>query len=502
MNLAVVRRTTAGVADWLARTGVAGRGVVVGHDARRRSREFAHDAAATLSARGIQVHLAAAAWPTPFTAYAVRTLGAGAGVQITASHNPAGDNGYKVYDASGAQIVAPDDERIADAIDRQPAAADIATIPMEPTLGRDVAEQYEAMALGVIRAPRPAARSSTERGGLRIVYTALHGVAGEHVLRLLERAGFQDVHPVAEQLAPNATFPGLPFPNPEEPGVLDAAYALASARDAHVIAANDPDGDRLAVAVPVPHGGWRMLSGDELGVLLGVACIRGTTGAIVARSVVSARWLDRVVAPYGATTRVTLTGFKWLARAGDADGRALTYAYEEALGYAVTPEVRDKDGITALLCIAGVAADARSRGKTLLDLLAEIAIDHGVVATRQWAPRFDGPQAMETMEQAIARLLVNPPAEFAGGARTALVDHRTGAGGLPPSPLVEIEFGDSRILVRPSGTEPKLKCYFEVHGPLPPGDVAAAAYESARADLLAACERAQTELAASLGLAT
>ncbi len=472
MNLATVRRTTAGLAAWLVAaqrskpgsTDVGGGTVVVGYDARRRSREFALDAAATLAAAGLGVRLADRPWPTPCTAYAVRWCRADAGVQVTASHNPAGDNGYKVYDATGAQIIPPDDGAIARAIDLQPDANAIPTTAVAPNLGDDLIDAYCAMALRVI------ARSSART--LRIVYTPLHGVGGTTMARLFAAAGFDDVHRVESQFAPDGAFPGLPFPNPEEPGVLDAAIALAREVGAAIVVANDPDADRLAICVDSPTHGWRMLSGDELGVALGDHLLDDASGArVVARSRVSSSGLDAVAAAHGAECVVTATGFKWLARAADDREGSLAFAYEEALGYAVSDQVRDKDGMTAAL----VAADAAAR-MPLLDRLAAIAHRDGCHVTTQWAPRFEGPDGHAAMAAAIERL------------------------GSAPADPIDVALPGGRALIRRSGTEPKLKCYFEVVLDL--AEPTVEAYERVRRAGLSACERMRVDLARRLGLAS
>lgn len=464
MNLAVVRRTTAGLSTWVRAAGRDG-GVVVGYDARRRSQELAHDAAATLAGAGLVVHLADRPWPTPVTAFAVAHLGAAAGIQVTASHNPAGDNGYKVYDHTGAQIVAPDDTTIADAIRAQPGAATIATAPVAPTLGDAMVGAYATAALGVLG-------GLSERRDVRIVYTPLYGVGGALMLDLFAAAGFDDVHPVAAELAPDSGFGGLPFPNPEEVGVLDGALALAAAVDADLLVANDPDADRLAIGVRSPVEGWRRLSGDELGLWLADLVLDATAGddapqRVVARSRVSATALDRLAARRGVECAVTPTGFKWLSRVVDGRAGRLVFAYEEALGYAVSPIVRDKDGLTAALVAAAGAAT-----EPPLTRLARIGVLDGVSVTTQWAPRFEGPGALERMHAAMARL---------------------GAG----DPIV-VEVGGGVVQVRPSGTEPKLKCYIEVV--VTPADDSVAAYEAARRSGLEQAATIQAEIAARLAL--
>ena len=478
MNTAVVRRATAGLAAWLVARGDGNRCVIVGRDARHGSERFARDAAGVLAAAGIAVRHATHPWPTPFTAFAVQHLDAAAGVQITASHNPATDNGYKVYDGTGAQIVSPVDGEIAAAIAAQPPADLIACEPGSSRIAPvddEIVAAYYAMADALV--PRAVRR-------LRIVYTPVHGVGGAHGVALLAAAGFDAVTPVAEQLRPDPEFPTAPFPNPEEPGVLDLALALAPRVGADVVLANDPDADRLAIAVPLPDGRWRPLAGDELGALLCDVMLRrhATPGALVGRSIVSSRWLDRIAAAHGADVAVTLTGFKWLARAADArPGARLVFVYEEALGYGVTTAVRDKDGLTAAL-VAAAALDE----ETAHDRLVGLARDHGLFVNGQWSPRFEGADGLAAMRAAIDALRAAPPRALAGHDVVAVIDHRDGGHGLPAADLLELRLRDGRVLVRPSGTEPKLKVYLERVVPF--AGAGAVAYEAARTAALATLE--------------
>ncbi len=458
MNLAVVRRTTAGVAAWLREAGHDG--VVIGFDARHRSHEFALDAAGVLSAAGLQVWLADRPWPTPVTAFAVRDLGAGAGIQITASHNPASDNGYKVYDHTGSQIIPPDDALIASAIEAQPGANQIAVSTVSASIGAPMIDRYLDLAASAASAP-------PDRQ-VRIVYTPLSGVGGAVMKRLFARVGFDDVHVVASQARPDPTFAGLPFPNPEDPGVLDAATALAVQVGADLVIANDPDADRLAVCLPDVEGAWRMLSGDELGLVLGEELLRTRSG-VVARTYVSAPALDVVAARMGSACVVTPTGFKWLSRAADDRGAPLVFAYEEALGYLVDERVRDKDGMTAALVAASCAAT-----EPLLDRLTRLAVLDGMWVTTQWAPRFEGVDGPTRMRDAVRSLGDDDPAV--------------------------VTFESGRALVRPSGTEPKLKCYFQAHVMI--DEATPAAYERGRAAGLVLCESMRGQLASRLGLAS
>ena len=446
MNLAVVRAASAGLARFLD-----GRGpVVVGYDHRRGSRAFARETAGVLAAAGIRVRLATRHWPTPVTAYAVRSLDAAAGVMVTASHNPAPDNGYKVYDHTGSQIVPPTDAEISAGIDAAGPAVDIPCEPesslVEP-LGDEAVDAYLSMALAAVPAgPRE----------LRVVYTPIHGVGGDVFRALWEQAGFAPAFVVGEQAEPDADFPTAPFPNPEEPGVMDLALDLARRTRADLVLANDPDADRLAVAIP-DGDDWRVLSGDEIGALLGAHMLASSAGddRVVARSIVSSTWLDKIAAAAGVPARVTLTGFKWISRAGDSDGRRLVFGYEEALGYAVTPRVRDKDGLTAALAMGDLAA----RG-SIADALAELARAHGLHATSQWSVRFSDTTGAAAFTAAVRAA---PPARLGSRSVVRVVDYLPGIDGLPPADLVALELeGGARVLVRPSGTEPKVKCYFEV----------------------------------------
>ncbi len=445
MNVAVVRRATAGLAAWLRRQGPAGGVVVVGRDARHGSAAFAPAAAGVLAAAGFDVRVLPGPLPTPVLAYAVRALGAVAGVQITASHNPARDNGYKVYLGgpahAGAQLVAPADAEIEAEIAAAPAASDI------PVRGRDldryadrdlpVADVLGGYLARVARLPRGGARR------LRVALTPLHGVGGAVAVRALRSAGFHDVHLVPGQAEPDPDFPTVPVPNPEEPGATDALLAMATDVGADLAVALDPDADRCAVGVPVP-GGWRMLTGDELGALLGEHLL--ATGRypdpLVASTVVSSGLLAGIAAAHGARHAETLTGFKWIARAGPG----LVYGYEEAIGYCVDPDaVRDKDGIAAAVLAADLAATRAAAGDSLLGALDELALRHGVHLTGAVSLRMGAPQIAAALER-VAR---------AGGP----VER--------PAPDVLVRRGPgTRVAVRPSGTEPKLKAYLEVVEPV------------------------------------
>ncbi|WP_051026678.1 phospho-sugar mutase [Nocardia higoensis] len=447
MNAETVARATAGVTAWLRERCLGGGRVVVGRDARHGSAEFATVTAEIFQAAGFPVTLLPEPLPTPVVAYAVRALAAVAGVQITASHNPASDNGYKLYLEGGSQLIAPADTEIERCIDAARPPFDRS--PVEPagdTLLRDylarVAELPSRIGGDGPRAP------------IRIALTPLHGVGGETALRALSTAGFTDVHVVAEQFDPDPDFPTVAFPNPEEPGAADLLLALARRVDADLAIALDPDADRCALGVPGPDG-WRMLRGDETGVLLGDRVL-GTAApdALVATTIVSSRLLSKVAAARGARYAETLTGFKWLARAGDG----LVYAYEEAIGHCVDPAVvRDKDGISAAVLAADAVAAGKARGRSLLDDLDEYALSFGLHAGDQVSLRLADADAASA---AVARLRAAPPGVIAGEPMR-YTDQLAVRGRMRTDALI-FDGERSRVVIRPSGTEPKLKCYLEV----------------------------------------
>lgn len=453
MNVGVVERTTAGLAAWLRDKRLGGGIVVVGRDARHGSEEFAHAAAEVLAAEGFDVVLLPRPLPTPLVAFAVRRLGAVAGVQITASHNPPADNGYKVYVRGGAPLAAPADREIEDAIARVDRVRRAPVRPGDDTL----VDQYLA---------RVATLPFGDRRDIRIALTPLHGVGGDTAVSALHAAGFADIHIVQAQFAPDPDFPTVAFPNPEEPGATDALLALAADVDADVAIALDPDADRCAVGVPGPDG-WRMLTGDETGALLGERILAHTTGdALVATTIVSSTLLGRIADAHGVRSARTLTGFKWLVRAGEG----LVYAYEEAVGHCVDPDiVRDKDGISAAVLIADLVADLAVGDHTLLDALDDLAIRFGVHVTGQVSRRTDD---VTDVARIMDRLRTAPPTEIAG-VPVDVADLRAGRGPLCTDALTFTGPG-LHVTVRPSGTEPKLKCYFEVVAPVPAGDLSAA----------------------------
>ena len=470
MNRAVVIRATAGLAAYLRDTGHAGEPVVVGFDARHRSDRFARDAAEVLAGAGFPVRLADRPLPTPVLAFGVRHLGACAGIVVTASHNPPRDNGYKVYLGDGAQIVPPADGEISARID---AVGPLGSVPRAgdgiARVGDDLVEAYVAGAL---------AQAGEGPRELKIVYTPLHGVGRDLVVEVLTRAGFPPCQVVPLQGAPDPDFPTVAFPNPEEPGALDLALDLAVAEGADLVVANDPDADRLAVALPDPAapGGWRPLSGDEIGIVLADWLLAAGSGddRLVATTVVSSSMLARLAEARGVHYAETLTGFKWIARAAtDRPGLRFVYGYEEALGSCVGTLVRDKDGITAALAFASLAAAEKAAGRTVLDRLDDLARELGVHTTRQRSLRVEGVDGLARMQAAVDVLVESPPATLAGSAVTEVEDLRRGKR-LPPTDGIVLRGDGVRLVVRPSGTEPKLKCYAEAVVPVTGADLVAA----------------------------
>ena len=448
MNRAVVRRTAAGLASYLTARRGAGATVVVGRDARHGSADFMADVAAVLAGAGLRALVLPRALPTPVLAFAVRHLHADAGVMVTASHNPPADNGLKVYLADGAQLPSPDDA----AIEREIAAvASVLALPLgtAEVLAEDVVEAY----LDAV-----AALPLTSRRDVRVAYTPMHGVGLEVLSKAFDRAGFAAPAVVAEQAAPDPDFPTVAFPNPEEPGALDLLRVLS--RHADVAIASDPDADRIAVMV-----GDRALRGDETGLLLADHLLSHGRRGRLATTVVSASVLERVAAAYGVPFTRTLTGFKHLARAGED----LLYAYEEALGVAVAPTVvRDKDGISAALLVADLAAEEKARGRTLLDRLADLERRYGRHDTRQLAYRV---QDLRRITAAVEDLRAHPPVAY--GDRPVLAVEQ------PADDVLVHRLDGGRVVVRPSGTEPKLKAYLELVDPAPGAmDALAAAVEA------------------------
>ncbi len=462
MNRVVVSRAAAGLAAYLRETGATGP-VVVGYDARHNSDVFAQDTAEVMSGVGIKVHLLPRPLPTPLLAFAIRELGCAAGVMVTASHNPPEDNGYKVYLGDGSQIVPPADAGIAARIAAVGSFAEIPRGAGGKVLDEEIVDSY----LDIV-----AALATDGPRDLDIVYTPLHGVGGVAVERVLEAAGFSPPTVVSQQEEPDPDFPTVAFPNPEEPGAMDLALALAAATGADLVVANDPDADRCAAAVPDPHG-WRMLRGDEVGALLAHTLLSSGKTGTYAASIVSSSLLGKMAAAAGQPYVETLTGFKWIARVPD-----LAFGYEEALGYCVDPEhVRDKDGVSALLLLCQLAADSKAAGRGLTDVLDDLARAHGLHATDQLSVRVTDPAQIAA---AMDRLRRTPPAELGGLAVEQVDDLALGSADLPPTDGLRYRLADgARVIVRPSGTEPKIKCYLEVVVPVRPEDGVDAARISA-----------------------
>jgi phosphomannomutase len=457
------------------------------------------DTIAVLLAEGFTVRFFADPTPTPLVAYAGLKMGACASIVITASHNPPADNGYKVYAASGVQIVSPTDTSIAEHIEKVGPANEVPRVedprrhPHASVVDSELFESYlrdVAVALPAVTGDR----------SLSIVYTAMHGVGGRFVTEALRRFGFTSVTPVARQYAPDGLFPTLTFPNPEEPGALDLAHELAQAMDADLVIANDPDTDRLAVSVPDPGGMWRPLTGNQIGCLLAeflLANAHDPSHGIVVNSVVSSPLLGAIASAHGATWDRSLTGFKWIWNAAldlqAAGVGTLVIGYEEALGYSVGTIVRDKDGISAAIAFSVMAADARARGKTVLDLLGGLYRAYGVSVSSQVSIRMEEADGPDKIESAMGSLRSDPPATIGAHTVVGVTDFLLGAEDRPrylgSTNLLEFDLGESgRVLARPSGTEPKLKIYVDLNAPYPvSGDwLGAEAALSTRADAVGA----------------
>jgi phosphomannomutase len=488
MNLAVVRRAAAGLVAWLHGRD-AQRPLVIGYDARHHSRAFAEETARVASGAGRRALLLPRALPTPVLAHAVRELDACAGVMVTASHNPPQDNGYKVYlgvglggpGGDGAQIVPPADAGIEAAIR---AVGPLAAVPRADdwsTVDESIVESYVARAVEILD---PEVVPEEDRGDLVVAYTPLHGVGAPVLTAAFARANFAPPVTVPEQLQPDPDFATVAFPNPEEPGATDLLLRTAIAAQADIAIANDPDADRCAVAIPTATG-WRMLRGDEVGVLLADHLMRRGIRGCYATTIVSSSMLRALARARGVDYAETLTGFKWIVR---ADPARLAFGYEEALGYCVAPDhVRDKDGITAALLVAELAAGLKAELRTLGDRLDDLAREFGVYATDQISVRVT---QLSAIEEAMEVLRAKPPAALLDEPVTAIEDRA------PDADVVTVRTASARVVVRPSGTEPKLKVYLELREPVPADGDVPAARERARAGLAAL----GTEIATHLGL--
>ena len=511
MNRAVVIRATRGLVDHLLATDptAAERGVVVAFDARHDSERFARDVAAVIAAAGVLAHRFPTHQPTPIGAFAQKELDAAACVVVTASHNPPADNGYKVYVEGAAQIVPPTDVAIAAAIDAVGPAVDVPRIADDDldtdahvrVLDDDLLDRY----LAAIPAARPNITAAARATPLRIAYTPLHGVGRDMVLRALAAAGYDDVHVAPTQAEPDGDFPTVAFPNPEEPGALDAVLMLARDVGADLVIANDPDADRLAIAVPDGAGGFVPLSGNRIGVLLAEHCLSGVGDGIELRgaqplivsSIVSTPMAAAVAAAHGARSEVTLTGFKWIcaaARALAPQGYDLVFGFEEALGSAVGGVVADKDGIAAAVAFADLARELASRGSSVLEQLAELHRRHGLWVSHQHSLVHEGAAGARRIAEAMARLGAAPPDRIGGARVIEVTDYRAGAEARPPwlgtHDLIAFTLDEGRVMIRPSGTEPKCKIYVDVRSDVatdatPAGLATAERTLTARADELA-----------------
>ena len=452
MNRSVVSKTAYGLARFMANSGL--KSIVIGRDARYGSEDFTRDTAEIMSGAGFEVFVLPRPLPTPVLAYAVRKLGCDVGVMVTASHNPPQDNGYKVYLGGtvkgvryeGSQIISPTDSEISAEIAKTPKLNTVKRGTEWTILGEEIVNEYVQVTSKLAGAPEK----------LKIVYTAMHGVGKETLLKVFAEAGFEQPILVIEQAEPDPDFPTVAFPNPEEPGAIDLSLKLAREVGADLVIANDPDADRCAAAID--DGGWRMLRGDEVGALLGEYLASKTTSGnnVLANSIVSSSILKKIAAAYNLPFTETLTGFKYLAKVEN-----LRFGYEEALGYAVDAHsVNDKDGISAALVIAQLAADLKRQGRTIADYLDEIWKKYGFHGTRQISVRTKSISDIETI---MGKLRNSLPVEIGGFKVTSFDDLERPSDGLPPTNGVRIWLdGKYRVIVRPSGTEPKMKCYIEV----------------------------------------
>ncbi len=447
MNKVVVGAAAAGIGAWLDDNGHTGGKVLIGYDARWKSDEFARESAEILTGQGFEVLLTSEPTPTPLVAFGVRHFGCVAGIVVTASHNPPQDNGYKVYLGDGSQIIPPTDGEI---------ATHIEAFPPETLTGMSRSDAYTVVQGELLEAYTAHAATLVPQDAPRDVvwvHTAMHGVGSKSMRLVADAAGFPAGIEVPEQAEPDADFPTVAFPNPEEKGAIDLALALAEEKGADVVIANDPDADRCAVASRI-DGRWRMLTGDELGGLLGDAIIRSGAPGVLANSVVSSTLLRKVAHAAGREHVTTLTGFKWIGRVPD-----MAFGYEEAIGYCCDPRsVPDKDGLTAALTVLRLVAELKAAGQTLEDRLNEIAATYGLHATSQLAVRVEN---LSEISDAMARLRANPPTELLDEPVT-FRDLLDGGDDLPPTDGVELTGESIHVVARPSGTEPKLKCYLEV----------------------------------------
>jgi len=484
MNRVTVAQATVGLCAWLKREvpDAASRGICVGRDARPKSDVFERDVIEIATGAGIPVWRFGGLAPTPVLAFAVLELQTAAGVMITASHNPPGYNGYKVYWENGAQIIAPNDQGIADEIERCPPFEQIPRLSVEEARTRELLRDADELRQRYVERTAAEVRDTAPGADLRIAYTALHGVAEDTFRKVMARAGFDDVHSVSEQARPDGSFPTVAFPNPEEPGAMDRVLALGNEVDADLAIANDPDGDRVAVAVRGPQG-FESLSGNDIGVLLANDLLERHLGSgqpVVISTLVSSPMLGPVAASYGARWEQTLTGHKWIQNRAlelEEEGYVYLFGYEEALGYAPSSAVRDKDGISSALLLADIASRLKAREATLLDARDQLWRKHGFFADRQVSVRFEDVDAQARMNRIVDRCRESPPLAIGGQAVLRMLDLKRQVQWTPlaVSPLVgraasnllvfELQ-GGHRAMMRPSGTEPKLKYYFYAAAPV------------------------------------
>jgi phosphomannomutase len=493
MNRVLVRKVTAGLAAYLQAKvpDCATRGVLIGYDARHNSRVFAEDTARVLAGVGIRSHLAHRPWPTPTSAWAVTALGACAGVMVTASHNPPAYNGYKVYWGNGAQIIPPHDTGIAAEIAKigrsdqlpMPELADARKRGLVVDLDEAFHDRY------ITEVVKLRAQPQLDGKDLVVAYTPLHGVGAASVEPAMKRAGFPQLHSEPSQREMHPDFPTVAFPNPEEKGAMDRVLALAARVKADLVLANDPDADRLCVAVP-DGGAYRLLTGDQVGALLAdyLLEVSPKDKRMVATTVVSSQLLSYLAKQYGADYRETLTGFKWIGNAAmdyerEHEGR-FVMGYEEALGYSVGPLVRDKDGVSACVLFAELVCWNRTKQRSVLDYLDDIYRRVGLFVTEQVSITKPGSEGLAEIRAAMARFRASPPRDIAGHTIEQIVDLNRGEGGLPKSDVLVFRLvGGRRVIMRPSGTEPKLKSYYEVRVPVAQGEALSAARTRGLADL-------------------
>lgn len=450
MNRVLVAQTAAGLGNYLLKQNLKA-SVVIGFDGRVNSDVFAKDSAEVLSGMGIEVLLLDEMGPTPLVSFATRSLNMSAGIMVTASHNPPRDNGYKVYlggDFNGSQIISPVDNQIADEINKVAQTQTFDSLPKSTEyklIGAELRAEYLKSAL--------LAGGKSDGTELKIVYTPMHGVGWSAIEPLFEYSGSEALIPVPEQVEPDGNFPTVAFPNPEEKGALDLAMALAEAQDADLIIANDPDADRVALALPTASG-WQRLTGDQVGLILADEIASKATSGTLACSIVSSSSLAKVADHYGLDFKATLTGFKWISKIPN-----LIFGYEEALGYCIDPDhVADKDGVSAALLLANIARREKANGRTLWDLLDDLGHRYGFYATGQISIRVSD---LSIIGKAMHSIRATPPKELAG-LTASFTDMSVGSKDLMPTDGLRFDLADGRrVIIRPSGTEPKLKCYLE-----------------------------------------